>query len=98
MNHYLVEITYGVPVEALSEIVPLHRAFLQAGYDRGWILMSGPFNPKTGGIVIARAPSVDDLREYFSQDPYSLKGLATYRFSEFDPVKRQPFMEEWVNG
>jgi uncharacterized protein YciI len=97
MKHFIVEITYTVPFEALTEVVPVHRAFLQEGYDKGWLLMSGPLNPKTGGIVVGRAPSVDDLRDFFRKDPYSIKGLATYKFVEFEPVKRQAFLEEWVS-
>ena len=98
MKHFMVEITYTVPFENLSSVLPEHRAFLQPGYDRGWLLMSGPLNPKTGGIVIARAPGVEDLREFFQHDPFAVKGLATYTFVEFDPVKRQSFMEEWISG
>lgn len=98
MLHFLVEITYTVAFEALSSVVPDHRAFLQTGYDKGWLLMSGPLNPKTGGIVVAKAPSIDDLRAFFSKDPYSIKGLAKYRFVEFEPVKRQALLEDWVTS
>lgn len=96
MKHFLVEINYLVSMDVLSPVVPEHRAFLQTGYDKGWLLMSGPINPRTGGVVIARSPSVDDLREFFRMDPYAVKGLAGYRFVEFEPVKRQPFLEDWV--
>ncbi len=97
MKNYYVEITYLVGKDVLEPVVPEHRAFLQTGYDKGWLLMSGPMVPRTGGIVIARAPSVDDLREFFRHDPYAAKGVASYRFVEFEPVKRQPFLEDWIN-
>ena len=59
MKHFLVEITYTADIiDKIEVILPDHRAFLQTGYDRGWLLMSGPLNPRTGGIVIARAPSL----------------------------------------
>ena len=98
MLHFLVEITYTVPFEALSGVVAEHRAYLQTGYDKGWLLMSGPLVPKTGGLVVAKAPSAEAIREFFSTDPYALKGLATYNFVEFEPLKRQAFLEEWVVG
>ena len=98
MTHFMVEITYTVAFDVLSSVVPEHRAFLQTGYDKGWLLMSGPTNPRKGGIVIAKAPTIDDLRAFFVTDPYAIKGLATYRYVEFDPVKRQPFLESWVTG
>lgn len=98
MKHFVVEITYTAPIEMIEAIRPEHRAFLQTGYDRGWLLMSGPLNPRTGGIVVARAPSLDELQAFFRQDPYQLRQAATYRFAEFAPVKRQPQLEHWVTG
>jgi uncharacterized protein YciI len=98
MLHFMVEITYTVPFDVLSSVVPEHRIFLKTGYEKGWLLMSGPMNPRKGGIVIAKAPSIDELRAFFAIDPYAIKGLATYRYVEFDPVNRQAFMDSWVTG
>jgi uncharacterized protein YciI len=98
MKHYVVEITFTAPLTRIEEILPQHRAFLQTGYDRGWLLMSGPLQPRTGGLVVARSPSLEEIQSFFRQDPYQLNGVATYRFVEFSPVKRQPSMESWING
>jgi uncharacterized protein YciI len=98
MKHFLIEITYTLPFEQIAPIVPEHRAFLQEGYDSGMLLMSGPINPRIGGIVIARAESEDQLRDYFSRDPYFLKQVAIYRFVEFEPVKYQTLVADWVKG
>lgn len=96
MKHFLIEITYTASAEKIAEILPAHRLFLQGGYDQGMLLMSGPMLPKTGGVVIARAQSVDDLQAFFEFDPYMANNAATYRFVEFDPVKFQPFLKDWV--
>ncbi|WP_299028969.1 YciI family protein [uncultured Thermanaerothrix sp.] len=96
MKHFLVEITYTRPFEEIAPVVSQHRAFLQQGYDCGWLLMSGPMHPRTGGIVIARAENEEQLRDYFARDPYALNQMAIYRFVEFDPVKYQPFLEMWI--
>jgi len=98
MKHFLVEINYLVPAETIGETVVEHRAFLQTGYDRGLLLISGPRVPRTGGVVIARAGSLQEIQEFFRDDPYQQKGLAAYTFTEFDPVKRQPFLEDWATG
>ncbi len=97
-KYYVIEILYRIPVEQLGETVGEHRAFLQSGYDRGWLLMSGPQSPRTGGIVIGRAPSRDGIEAFFQDDPYQKKGFADYRFIEFEPVKRQEFLADWMNG
>jgi uncharacterized protein YciI len=98
MKHFIVELTYIVPAERLAEIVGEHRAFLKTGYERGWLLMSGPQTPRIGGIVVGRAPSLEDMHKFFEDDPYQVKGAATYRFIEFEPVRLQDWMKAWVSG
>lgn len=97
MKHFIVEITYSVPSEQLGEVVSEHREFLQIGYDRKWLFCSGPQVPRTGGIIVARAPTLQDIEQFFTQDPYQTKGLATYRFIEFEPVKYQPLFGDWLS-
>ncbi|MCS7061701.1 MAG: YciI family protein [Anaerolineae bacterium] len=96
MKHFIVEITYTVPLEQMTELTPLHRAFLREGYDRGWLLMSGPQVPRVGGIIVARAPSLEALQDLFANDPYVTHQVASYRYVEFDPLFRQSFLEDWV--
>jgi uncharacterized protein YciI len=97
MKHFVVEITYTAPLEKIDETLPEHRMFLQKGYDQELLLMSGPQNPRTGGIIIARAPDLADIEAFFAEDPYHLKSQASYRFIEFNPVKKAKFMESWIN-
>ncbi len=97
-KYFVVELTYLIPFEQFGDATPAHRAFLQAGYDQGWVLLSGPQTPRKGGIIITRAPSRAALEEFFTNDPFNQRKLATYRFIEFDPVKRQPYIEDWAAG
>jgi uncharacterized protein YciI len=73
-----------------------HRKFLQTGYDKKILLFSGPRNPRIGGIVAARADSLEDIKSFFANDPYKIYNAADYEFFEFDPVKHQAFLEDWV--
>jgi uncharacterized protein YciI len=91
----MVELTYTVSFEQLQPALPEHRTFLNAGYELGWVLYSGPQEPKTGGIIVARATSLDDLRTYLAEDPLQKQGLAVYRIVEFTPVRWQSFMQQW---
>jgi uncharacterized protein YciI len=95
MKHFIVIITYTSPMTEIDEILPSHREFLQKGYDSGILLMSGPQNPRSGGIVIARSESLNNLKDFFSNDPYNLQNAVNYRFIEFNPVKHQPFLSQW---
>ena len=96
MKHFIVEITYTVPVEKLANVTPVHRAFLQTGFDSGLLLFAGPQVPRVGGMVVARADSLEEIQQFFAEDPYQVQGLGTYRFIEFNPLKHQAFMEPWL--
>lgn len=97
-RHFIVSLGFKIPFEQFGDAVPRHRAFLQEGYDQGLLLMSGPREPRTGGVVLARADSLEALQTFFSHDPYLLEGLAEHVFQEFLPVKHQAFLEEWIQG
>lgn len=90
-----MELTYTSSIEQIDAAVVEHRAFLQKGFDAGMLLMSGPQNPRTGGVILGRAESLESIRAFMLQDPFHVKSLATYRFVEFIPVKMAPFMQEW---
>ena len=98
MLHFVVEITYIAPLEQIDSLLASHRSFLQTGYDRGLLLLSGPQNPRVGGFIVARAPSRADLETFFHADPFQQEKAASYRFTEFNPVKRQPALEAWCGG
>lgn len=96
MKHFVVDIRYLVPIEQIDAALAAHRSFLNEGYERGWLLMSGPKSPRVGGIMLARAESRDELYDYLMRDPFAVRHLAGYSLTEFDPVKRQAFMQDWV--
>ncbi len=96
MKHFVVEVTYNVPFEQVLPTRAEHRAYLQTGYERGWLLISGAQASHTGGLVITRAPSLEELQAFFQNDPYRLKELASYRFIEFEPAQFQDFMKDWL--
>jgi len=98
MTHFIISVTYKVPLTKIDEMLSDHRKFLQTGYDKGLLLFSGPRNPRTGGFIAARAESLEKIKEFFSNDPYKINDFASYEFMEFDPVKRQPFLEDWIKG
>lgn len=96
MKHFIVNITYKVPFEEVAKILPLHRAHLDDGYKSDMILMSGPLNPKTGGVVICRAEDIEIVKSFFKLDPYYLNNVAEYSFVEFEPVKYHSIIENWI--
>lgn len=96
MKHFIVIITYTASLDKIDEILPKHREFLQKGYNKGMLLFSGPRNPRVGGIAAAKAESIEEIENFFNSDPYKLYKAAEYEFIEFDPVKHQDFLKDWI--
>jgi uncharacterized protein YciI len=97
MKHFIVEIIYKVPFEEFGDAVAAHRTYLSKGYELGMILFSGPQVPRLGGILVARAENAQQLVDFFEKDPYKIRGLADFRFIQFDPVRYQPCLSEWFD-
>lgn len=96
MKHFVIEIIYKAPIEKINETRPLHREFLQKAVKDGILLVSGPQVPKTGGIVITKHNSMEELAEYFKEDPYMKEDLAEYKYIEFEPRSHAEFMNDWI--
>ena len=98
MKHFVVEATYAAPLAEVQKATARHRDWLQKGYDLGLFLCSGPkTDPAIGGYLVARAESIEVLKTMFAEEPFNKEGLATFTFTEFNPVKRQSWAEEWFD-
>ncbi|ADA79011.1 hypothetical protein DR79_1911 [Francisella tularensis] len=54
MQIHIIDIHYLATQEEIAKVRPLHRDFLDIGYNKGIFIASGPKTSKTGGIIIAR--------------------------------------------
>lgn len=96
MKHFIIKVDYLVPLNKIDELLDEHRKFLQVGYDKGILLFSGPMNPRTGGIVAARGESVNNVKNFFKNDPFVINNMAEYSYTEFNPVKFQDILKTWI--
>ena len=97
MKHFLLEGQHLVPFEQRDpKLIAAHRQFLQDGYDKGRFLLSGPSIPPTGGVLIARAASRQELDAFLADEPFcKAKVMRFSRIVEFDPVQHQPVLRDW---
>jgi len=84
---FLVHVTYVKPLEVIDELLPAHRKFLEANYQAGLFLLSGPREPRTGGVILAKAGSRWELAAVLEQDPFVTEGAATYEIMEFKATR-----------
>ncbi|MDF3055684.1 MAG: hypothetical protein K0Q74_1591, partial [Gammaproteobacteria bacterium] len=50
---FVINIIYKKDFSEIEKHLVSHREFLDQQYKKGFLLMSGPKDPRTGGIIIA---------------------------------------------
>jgi uncharacterized protein YciI len=97
MKYFFLEGEHLVPFEQRDPaIIAEHRRFLQRGYDEGRFLLSGPSVPPTGGVLVARAESLEQLKLMLADEPFCKANLMQFsKITEFLPVQHDPVLRDW---
>jgi uncharacterized protein YciI len=95
--HFFLVGEHIVPFERRApELIAAHRAFLQAGYDKGDFLLSGPTIPPTGGVLVARAASRAALEAMLAEEPYCKAEVMRFSaVTAFHPFMHQAALRHW---
>ncbi len=75
---FLILIDYVRPLSDVDFHIDAHRVFLTHHYAAGHFLLSGRKVPRTGGVILARAKSLDEVTQWIAQDPFRKAGVASY--------------------
>lgn len=76
------------------ELLKEHHAFTAKGLEEGWILFAGP-GTNGGGVIIAKAESMEAIKEIFKQDAFCVNQINDYEFVEFRFFNGQDAVREW---
>ena len=80
---------YRRPLDEVLPVVDEHRAYLRELKEKGILLASGPFVPRTGGALLLRVPDdavLDALDQVRDEDPFVKKGMVQYELLPWTPV------------
>lgn len=91
---FVVLLRYRAPLEEVDARVAEHRAFLERYYASGHFLLSGRKEPRTGGIILARAQTKAELEAILTEDPFHRDQIAHYEVVEFLPTMAAPHLEQ----
>jgi uncharacterized protein YciI len=80
---FIISLTYVAPLERLDELMPGHAAFLDRYFADGTFLASGRKVPRTGGVILARGGSREEIVKIIEDDPFRREGVAEYDVIEF---------------
>jgi len=84
---FLVLLHYKRPLHEVDALLAEHNAFLDRHYLDGHFLMSGRREPRTGGVILARAASREEVEALFDEDPFKRNDIADYQVIEFLPTR-----------
>jgi uncharacterized protein YciI len=90
---FLLLATYTRPIEEVDQLLEGHRDWIIQNADAGRILLTARQVPLTGGMILARGGSVEEMWQMIGEDPFHTSGMAEYQVLEFDPVRAAPGLE-----
>ena len=82
---FLITLRYLQPLEEVERHLEAHRAYLRQGYAQGVFLASGRLEPRTGGVILARAADRAAVDTLVAQDPFHRERIAAYTIQEWWP-------------
>jgi len=85
MLTFVVTIDYLRPLPEIEAATPDHRAWLRGLLDAGQLIVSGPFVPRSGGMLLIKAETQEALEHLLLQDPFARQHLASYQIRQWSP-------------
>ncbi|EAP96455.1 YciI family protein [Vibrio splendidus] len=84
---FIISLTYQVSLEEIDAFIPEHVDYLNEQYAKGYFILSGRKEPRTGGVIISTISDRNELNEILALDPFNREGLANYEVTEIVPTK-----------
>lgn len=94
---FLITLRYIKPLEEVDQYLADHRLFLEQYYKKDCFIVSGPMNPRVGGVILSQLADRDQLMAILHQDPFYIHDVAEFDVVEFTPVKYHVEFASFVN-
>ena len=95
---FIIDLHYIVPLEQLDKHMTEHVKYLQKYYKQNVFVASGRKVPRTGGVILALAPSREVLDEIIKEDPFYTHQLAEFSVTEFLTSQSHPDLKKLLKG
>lgn len=82
---FVIFLNYIKPLCEVDRFVEEHRNYLARYYASGHFVLSGRQEPRTGGVILATAPSRAEIEHIVREDPFHREHIAAYDIVEFLP-------------
>ena len=80
-------VRYRRPLEEVLPHLDAHRSYLRGLRDAGTLLVSGPVDPRNGGVLLLRVPNhrAETLDRIRDEDPFVRERVAQYELLPWLP-------------
>ncbi len=85
---FLLLSRYVKPLDEVDRWLPAHREFLDRQYAAGHFIVSGPMEPRSGGVIVTVDMPRAQIDEILKEDPFAREGVSEYQIIEFTATKR----------
>lgn len=93
---FLLLVDYKQPLNVVDEHLEAHVQFLDKYYRQGRFIFSGRRNPRTGGVILVRSNTIDEVQKIIKEDPFYQHDVADYSIIEFTPTKYHELFKPFV--
>jgi len=92
---FIVLLAYVKPINLVDAHLSAHREFLQRNYETGAFLLSGPKEPRTGGVILVNLDSHEELQAILAEDPFHRYEIAEYTIIRLTATMTAPSLQ-WL--
>ncbi|KAF0189476.1 MAG: hypothetical protein FD168_731 [Desulfobulbaceae bacterium] len=82
---FVILLNYIKPLSEVDRFVGEHLDFLERNYSSGHFLLSGRKEPRTGGVILAKAETRAEIESIVRNDPFHREKIAEYEIIEVLP-------------
>lgn len=75
---HVVTLNYLRPVEDINQHLDAHKEWLIDNVRQGKVILAGPMEGRTGGLLLASCSDREELDAMMAQDPFIESGVASY--------------------
>ena len=84
-----------MPVKDRDELMAIHDEhvrYVAKGAEQGVVIFGGP-KAANGGVVLIKAPSLEDCQAFLAGDPMIKAGAQRYDITEFQIIEHNPCLD-----
>lgn len=85
---FIVTLTYRRPAAEIEARLDAHRDWLFTQIGEGRIIVTGPLEPRTGGLVVAHCADRAEVDRMMAQDPFVIHELVDVDVVGMTPALR----------